>query len=167
MIKDDQKSKPHINMTTKSSSRKQVIIPINDTNKKNFIKESSVHVTNINKALKNIKTEIIVNFVCVWTDPNSIVIVTNKVASILKLQTIKNYIKNVNHINTDTVKIPRLSQSKSHLKIIGILYLQKNTNTPITLSMVKDIIKKNYIFNNIVLVSKSHIIKISSRLDMD
>ena len=52
-------------MTTKSSSRKQVIIPINDTNKKNFIKESSVHVTNINKALKNIKTEIMVNFVCV------------------------------------------------------------------------------------------------------
>ena len=33
--------------------------------------------------------------------------------------------------------------------------------------MVEDTIKKNYIFNNIVLVSKPHIIKISSRLDMD
>jgi len=50
-------------MTTKSPSRKQVIIPINNTNKKNFIEESSVHITNMNRAFKNIKTEVMVDFV--------------------------------------------------------------------------------------------------------
>ena len=63
MIKNDQKPKLYINMTTKSPSRKQVIIPINNTNKKNFIEESSVHITNMNRAFKNIKTEVMVDFV--------------------------------------------------------------------------------------------------------
>jgi len=161
MIKNDQKPKLYINMTTKSLSRKQVIIPINNTNKKNFIEESSVHITNMNRAFKNIKTEVMVDFV--WTDSNSIIIMTNKVASTLELQTIENYIKNANCINTNRVKIPRLPQSKSYLKIIGIPCLQKNTNTPITSSIVEDIIKKNYIFNNISLASKSCIIKVSPR----
>ena len=39
------------------------------------------------------------------------------------------------------VDVPRLSQSKSYLKIIGILYLQENTLILITLSMVEEIIK--------------------------
>ena len=36
---------------------------MNDDNKKNFMEESSVHVTNMNRALKNIKIEIMVDFV--------------------------------------------------------------------------------------------------------
>jgi len=61
MIKGNSNPKLCINMTTKSPSRKQIIIPINDINKKNFIKKSS-HITNINKVLKNIKIEVVVNF---------------------------------------------------------------------------------------------------------
>ena len=94
---------------------------MNNANKKNFMEKSSVHITNINRALKNIKMEVIVNFI--WLDSNGIVIMTNKVTSILELQIIKNYIKNANHINTNGVKIPKLSQFKSYLKIIGIPYL--------------------------------------------
>ena len=108
-------------MTTKGLSRKQVIILMNNINKKNFIKESSVHISNINRALKNIKIEVMINFVRL--DSNSIIIMINKVTLTSELQTIKNYVKNTNHINTDGVKIPRLPQSKSYLKIIGILYL--------------------------------------------
>ena len=137
---------------------------MNDTNKNNFTKESSVHITNINRVLKNIKIDDMVDFV--WQDLNGIIIVTNKVALTLKLQIIDYYIKNANCINVKEVKTPRLSQSKFYFKIIGIPYLQENTNTPIMSSVIKDIIKKNHIFNNVILAFRSCIIKISPRLNM-
>ena len=137
---------------------------MNGDNKKNFIEESSTYITNLNRALKNIKSDIMVNFV--WSDQAGIVIMTNKVAFFLDLQTIKNYIKNINHINADRVKVPRLPQSKSYLKIIGIFYLQENLITSITSSVVEGIIKNNHIFDNIILASKPYIIKVSSKSDM-
>ena len=137
---------------------------MNDNNKNNFMEESNVHVTNMNRALKNIKTEVMVDFI--WSNSRGIIIVTNKVASSLDLQMIKNYVKNAKYINMDEVEVPRLSQSKSYLKIIGIPYLQENTVTSITSSVVEDIIKKNHIFNNIVLASKPCIIKIFLKSDM-
>ena len=91
---------------------------------------------------------------------------TNKITSFLDLQTIKNYIKNTNCINTNGVKVPRLSQFKSYLKIIGIPYLQENLVTFITLSVVEGIIKNNHIFDNIMLASKPYIIKVSSKSDI-
>ena len=92
----------------------------------------------MNRALKNIKTEVIVDFI--QLDPSSIVIVTNKVVLSLDLQTIENYVKNTDCINTNRVKVLRLPQSKSYLKIIGIPYLQENMNTPLTSNVVEDII---------------------------
>jgi len=56
------------------------------------------------------------------------VIATNKVVSTLDLQTIKKYIKSSQFIETDYVESPRLPQSKSYLKIIGIPYLSEQTN---------------------------------------
>lgn len=50
-------------MTIKGPSRKQVIILINDDNKKNFIEESSIHVTNMNRILKNILLDVMVDFI--------------------------------------------------------------------------------------------------------
>ena len=50
-------------MTTKGLSKKQIIVLLNNANKRNFIKKSSVHITSINRALKNIKTEVIVDFI--------------------------------------------------------------------------------------------------------
>jgi len=137
---------------------------MNDANINNFMKKSSAHVTNMNRVLKNIKTDIMVNFV--WSDCNSIIIMTNKVISNLELQTIKNYVKNTNCISTNGIEAPRLSQSKFYLKIIDFSFLQENTNTPINSSIVEDIIKRNYIFNNVMLASKSHNIKVLSKLDM-
>ena len=90
----------------------------------------------------------------------------NKVASKSELQTIENYVKSINCISTTGVKALRLPQSKFYLKIIGILFLQENTNTPVNSSVMEDIIKKNHIFNNIVLASKPHIIKVSPKSDI-
>lgn len=164
IVKGDAKPKPHIHMTTKGPFWKQVIVPMSDDNKKGFMKESSLYVTNINRALKQIKLEVMVDFICL--DTTGITIVTNKVTTNHDLQTIENYIKDLKHINCNEVESPRLPQSKSYLKIIGISYLQENSESPLNLSVVKEIIKKNHIFNNIVLTFKLRVIKISPKSDM-
>ena len=125
---------------------------------------SSTHITNLNRALKNIKSEVIADFV--HMDQAGITIVTNKVTSSLDLQTIEKYIKNTNLIDIAKVDIPCLSQLKSYLKIIGISYLLENTNTPISANIVKSIIKGNHIFNNIIVILKLCIIKVLLKLDM-
>jgi len=63
IINRGSKPKPKINMTTKSSSKKQIIVSMNNHNKTKFMKDSSTHVTNLNKALKNIKSKIMVYFI--------------------------------------------------------------------------------------------------------
>ena len=60
----------------------------------------------------------------------------------------------------------RLSQSKSYLKLIGIPYLSKKTNSCITSDEVDNILKNTYIFNDVVLALKSRVIKISPKSDM-
>ena len=52
-------------------------------NKANFIKKNSSHITNINRALKQIKLEVIVDFIC--QELTDITIVTNKVVTSLDL----------------------------------------------------------------------------------
>ena len=96
IISGENKPKPCLNITTKEPSRKQVIISINTKNRNCFMKELSAYVYNINRALKNIKSEIIADFI--HLDNKSIIITTNKMASMLNLQTIKRYIKNINNI---------------------------------------------------------------------
>jgi len=121
IIKSDGKPKPHINMITKDPSRKQIIISMNDVNRDNFIRDSNTHVTNMNKVLKNIKTDIMVNFV--YPNQNNIIVITNKVASNSELQMVENCIKNTDHIIAESVETPRLPQSKFYLKTISIPFL--------------------------------------------
>ena len=45
------KPKPCIQITTKGPSRKQVIIPMDNDNIVKFMKNSSIHITNLNRNL--------------------------------------------------------------------------------------------------------------------
>ena len=92
IISDGGKTKPQLNITTKRQSWKQVIVPMNSENANKFIKESRSYVTNINRTLKNIKSEVMADFI--HMENSGLVIMTNKVTSALDLQTIKKYIKN-------------------------------------------------------------------------
>jgi len=121
------KSKPKINMTTKGPSRKQAIVPINTDLAKKFIKDSSLHVININCALKAINSSMIVDFICV--ENNGIIIMTNNISLGSDLQEIEKYVKNSLISDADQVSSPRLPQSKSYLKIVGILYISERTNS--------------------------------------
>ena len=123
-----------------------------------------MYVTNINRSLKSIKSEIITDFI--HLDSKEVVITTNKVSGALNLQTIEKYIKNINNIKANQVEMPRLPQSKSFLKIISIPYLSEDTQTPIMLDVVEKIIKNNHIFNNIALILRLRVIKVSSKSDI-
>jgi len=87
IIHGGDKPKLCINITMKSLSCKQVIIPMNDENKNEFMKNSSDYVININRLLKNIKSECKVDYI--RSEKSSIIIVTDKIASSLDLQTIE------------------------------------------------------------------------------
>ena len=63
IINSGSKPKLHIHITIKGSLRKQVIVPMNSENIKKFMDESSSYVSNLNRALKNIKSKIIVKFI--------------------------------------------------------------------------------------------------------
>jgi len=63
----------------------------------------------------------------------------------------------------DKVKVSHLPQSKSYLKIISISYLVENTNISISANVVEEIIKNNYIFNNIMIISRLYVIKVSPK----
>ena len=65
------------------------------------------YVANINRLLKDIKSDIMADFI--WMDNRDLVITTNKVAVTLDLNTIKKYIKNVDVVNTNEVMSLKLS----------------------------------------------------------
>jgi len=77
IVKGNPKPKPHIQITTKDPSRKQVIVPMSSKNNKIFMKNLTTHVANINRLLRNAKSEVLVDYIC--SDPLGISIITNKV----------------------------------------------------------------------------------------
>ena len=158
------KPKPRINMTTKSPSYKQIIILMPNKLGKRFTKDLASHIININHILKNIKSNICADYIS--SDNKGVNIVTNNVASNSDLQEIKKYVKQSLNNNSNTIASPRLPQSKSYFKIVGILYYVNKSNTHITTEDIECILKYTHIFNEIVLTSRPRIIKVSPKSDM-
>ena len=88
----------------------------------------------------------------------------NKLANASNLTIIKKYIKNIQNINLDSIEYPCLPKFKSHLKIVELPYMiEQNV---ITLNIIEGILKKSHLFKDIMLASKLHIIKASSKSDI-
>ena len=112
--------KPKLNMTTRGPSRKEVIIPITKSNTELIVKSAHTHITNINKCLKNSKSDIIADFICISN--NGIIITMNCPANTSDLSTIENFLKSIDNINLDSIEDPCLPKSKLFIKIVGLLY---------------------------------------------
>jgi len=158
------KAKLRLNMTIKGPSHKQVIIPMSCDLGKRYIKDSSSHVININWTLKSIKSNICTDFIC--ADNKGIIISTKNMAANSNLQEIEKYIKMSLATNNESIFSPRLPQSKSYLKIVGISYFVDKSNIYISSEDIEHILKNNHIFNDIVLASKPCIIKVFPKSDM-
>ena len=96
------KTKPKLHMTTKRPFQKQVIVLMSNNNKLKFMMDLSSHIVNIDRALKNIKSDTKADFV--QLKQTGIVITTNKIAAQLDLQTIEQYVKSANHIEAEQVE---------------------------------------------------------------
>ena len=83
-----------------------------------FMKNSSLHVANFNRTLRNSKSEVLVDYI--WPENSGISVITNNVALQSDLSIIDNYVKSSNNINSLQVEEPHLPKSKLYLKIIGI-----------------------------------------------
>jgi len=164
VLNEPKKDKLRLNIITKKLSRRQVLVLMSLNNAKKLITLFSKHVANINRVLKNIKLDVVANLIC--ANNRGITITTNKVAFTLDLNIIEKYIKNVNAVNSDDVMLPRLPQSKSYFKILGILYLIENMNIPISADVIERVLQLTHIFNDIVLMSKPHVIKVFPKSDM-
>ena len=165
IVKGTVKSKPKIQMTTKEPSRKQIIIPMSKENIDSFIKNLSLHISNINRQFRNAKSEILVDYI--RAEPLGITVVTNKVSQLSDLMLIDQYIENSNDVNTLQIDEPQLPKSKSYLKIIGILYYPHNNSQKcLTLNNIEMVLKQNQIFDNISLASKPRVIKVLPKSDM-
>jgi len=98
IVKGFPKPKPCIQMTTKGPSRKQCIIPMGNNNIEKFMKNSSIHVANLNRNLRNAKSEVLVDFI--WSDLLGVTVVTNKVLLPSDLLIIEKYVKNSDNIDS-------------------------------------------------------------------
>ena len=118
---------------------------------KRVMTQSNTYITNINRLLKGVKSEISADYI--HSDNKRIVIMTNKIAIFSNLNIVEKYMKDLNDIDLNNIMSLRLPQSKSYLKILGILYFLKNTNLSVMSDIIKRVIKCIHIFNNIVLAS--------------
>ena len=153
--------KPKINMTTKEQSRREVIIPIAKTNAELIINSAHIHISNVNKCLKNSKSDTFADFI--QSNVNGIIITTNKPTSDLDLSTIEKYLKNVQNINPDSIESPCLPKSKSYMKIVGLPYLSKlEVMSP---DIIEGVLKNLHLFKDTILALKPHVIKASPKSD--
>ena len=117
----------------------------------------------LNRALKGIKSDLIIDFICI--NYQDLIITSNRAAFSSDIS-INNYVKNCNNINVNNIQDAQLPQSKLYLKILGIPYLIEGTNSLINSEVMEGFIRLTYIFNNIKIASKLCIVKVSLRFNM-
>ena len=124
MNSNEGQKKPRINITTKRLLRKQIIILMAKSNTELIINSASSNIANINKYLKNTKSDIIADFIHLTND--GVIITTNKLANMSNLLIIEKYVKNINNINLNNIDCPHLSKSKLYLRIIRLPHNMEN-----------------------------------------
>ena len=131
------------------------------TNAELIINSAHIHIYNINKCLKNSKSDTFADFI--WFNVNGIIIMTNKPTSDLDLSTIEKYLKNIQNVNPDSIESSRLPKSKSYMKIIELPYSSElGVMSP---DIIEDVLKDSHLFKDMTLASKPHVIKASPKSD--
>jgi len=91
---------------------------------------------------------------------------TNSVAFAAELEVIKQWLKKTANLGDVTEVEPRLSQSKSFLKILGIPYWDSKISLPVTPAQVAEALSSSPLFESVILASMPHIMKASPSSDM-
>jgi len=107
-------------MTTHGPTRRQVLIPLNTPTAEVVVANAATAVESCNRGLVEAHSKLRVESVRKAWD--GISMSTNFVASAAELEIIKQWLKKVTGLAASTVVEPRLPQSKSFLKILGVPY---------------------------------------------
>ena len=91
---------------------------------------------------------------------------TNSVASVAELEVIKQWLKKTAGLGEITEVEPRLPQSKSFLKVLGVPYWDSKTSLPVTPAQVAEVLSSSPLFEGITLASMPRIMKASPSSDM-
>jgi len=109
-----------LKMTMHGPTRYQVLIPLDTPTVKVIVANAATVVEFCNRGLVEAHSKLKVESVCkAW---NGISMSTNFVALAAKLEVIKQWLKKVAGLAASTVVEPCLPQSKSFLKILGVLF---------------------------------------------
>ena len=156
------RKKPRINMMTRGLSRKEVIILMAKHIAELIVNSAHIHIINVNKCLKNSKSDIVTDFIHITN--NGIIITTNKPANNLNLSTIEKYLKSIQNVDSDSIESLYLPKSKLYMKIIGLPYkIEQDIISP---DYIEGVLKETHLFKDVVLASKPCIIKVSPKSDM-
>ena len=95
-----------------------------------IVLETNYHIVNINRLLKNVKSDILTDFIC--SNNKRAIITTNKIAVASDINIMKKYIKELEDINSNNVISFYFLQFKLYLKNLEVLYYSENTLSFIT-----------------------------------
>ena len=131
------------------------------TNAELIVNLAHIHTSNVNKCLKNSKSDTFADFI--QLNINGIIITTNKPTSNLNLSTIEKYLKFIQNVNLDSIESPRLPKSKLYIKIIELPYSSKlGVMSP---DIIEGVLKNSHLFKDTTLALKPHVIKASPKSD--
>ena len=126
-----------------------------------IVNSAQIHISNINKCLKNSKSIIVADFI--HYNASGIIITMNTSANDLDLSMIKNYLKNVQNVNPDFIESSCLPKSKSYMKIVGLPY---SSELGVMFSnIIEGVFKNSHLFKDVLLASKPRVIKASPKSD--
>ena len=121
-------------------------------------------VESCNKGLVSVHSKLRVE--PVYKAWDSMSISTNSVAFAAELEVIKQWLKKTAGLGEITEVEPRLPQSKSFLKVLGIPYWDSKSSLPITPAQVAEALSSSPLFEGVTLASMPCIMKASPSSDM-
>jgi len=151
-------------MTTQGPTRCQVLIPLDPAAAETVVANAALAVLSCNKGLVEARSKLRVESVRKALDGVSMS--TNSVASAAELEVIKQWLKKTAGLGENTEVEPRLPQSKSFLKILGILYWDSKSSLPITPVQVETALSNSPLFEGVTLASMPRIMKALPSSDM-
>jgi len=153
-----------LKMMTQRPTRCQVLIPLTPAAAEMVVANAASVVEFCNKGLVNACSKLRVESVHKTWDGVSMS--TNSVASVAELEMIKQWVKKTAGLSDNTEVEPCLPQSKSFLKILGVLYWDSNSSLSITPAQVAEALSSSPLFEGITLASMHCIMKASPSSDM-
>ncbi|KAF5347006.1 hypothetical protein D9756_011009 [Leucocoprinus leucothites] len=150
-------------MTTHGPTRRQVLIPFEGNIIADRIKDFNKASEFCNRGLTAAQSKLRVE--SVRESYNGISIATSGVATSADLETIKSWLKKAWQLGDAIPVEPRLPQSKSFLKIVGVPYWVANSSNPLSPAFVEQALSQSSLFENVILAARPRVMKASPKSD--